>query len=276
MEILHIILPLALGALIGYVTNYIAVKMLFRPYEAVKIGNKTLPFTPGVIPKNKPRIARACGAAVEGSLFSQDDIKKAITGSIRKPDISGIRVSDIVSEGLSERLAETLADKLTGEIKKTDIKGLIVEKGAAILEEKVKDTMLAMFVNRDMIASFAEPIEQKVLQYLDGEGCVYLNMKIRGEIENIRSRTLGQEAAELNLDLDGFTDRVFDEFVDEKLGTLTSGIDIAAVVEDKINQMDVREFEKLVLSVMKKELQAVVNLGALIGFVIGLINLLVL
>ena len=69
-----------------------------------------------------------------------------------------------------------------------------------ILEEKVKDTMLAMFVNRDMIASFAEPIEQKVLQYLDGEGYVYLNMKIRGEIETIRSRTLGQEAAELNLD----------------------------------------------------------------------------
>ncbi len=34
--------------------------------------------------------------------------------------------------------------------------------------------------------------------------------------------------------------------------------------------------EQLVLSVMKKELQAVVNLGALIGFVIGLINLIVL
>ena len=276
MEILHIVLPLVLGALIGYVTNYIAVKMLFRPYEAVKIGNKTLPFTPGVIPKNKPRIARACGAAVEGSLFSQDDIKKAITGSIAKPDMDSIKVSDIVSEDLSEKLAETLADKLTGEIKRIDIKGIIVEKGGAILEEKVKDTMLAMFVNRDMIASFAEPIEQKVLQYLDGEGYVYLNMKIRGEIENIRSRTLGQEAAALNLDLDGFTDRVFDEFIDEKLGALTSKIDIAAVVEDKINRMDVREFEKLVLSVMKKELQAVVNLGALIGFVIGLINLLVL
>ncbi len=32
MEILHIVLPLVLGALIGYVTNYIAVRMLFRPY----------------------------------------------------------------------------------------------------------------------------------------------------------------------------------------------------------------------------------------------------
>ena len=276
MEILHIVLPLVLGALIGYVTNYIAVRMLFRPYRAVKIGSRTLPFTPGVIPKNKQRIAKACGAAVESSLFSQDDIKKAITGSIKKPDIDSIKVADVVSEDLSEQFAKTLADKLTGEIKKIDIKGIIAEKGTAILEEKVKDTMLAMFVNRDMIASFAEPIEQKVMQYLDGEGYVCLNLKIKGEIETVRSRTLGQEAAALNLDIGGFTDRIFDVFIDEKLGTLTSKIDIAAVVEDKINRMDVREFEKLVLSVMKKELQAVVNLGALIGFVIGLINLLVL
>lgn len=276
MEILHIVLPLVLGALIGYVTNYIAVRMLFRPYRAVKIGSRTLPFTPGVIPKNKQRIAKACGAAVESSLFSQDDIKKAITGSIKKHDIDSIKVAEIVSEDLSEQFAKTLADKLTGEIKKIAIKGIIAEKGTAILEEKVKDTMLAMFVNRDMIASFAEPIEQKVMQYLDGEGYVYLNLKIKGEIETVRSRTLGQEAAALNLDIGGFTDRIFDEFIDEKLGTLTSKIDIAAVVEDKINRMDVREFERLVLSVMKKELQAVVNLGALIGFVIGLINLLVL
>lgn len=276
MEILHIVLPLVLGALIGYVTNYIAVRMLFRPYRAVKIGSRTLPFTPGVMPKNKQRIAKACGAAVESSLFSQEDIKKAITGSIKKPDIDSIKVADIVSEDLSEQFAKTLADKLTGEIKKIDIKGIIAEKGTAILEEKVKDTMLAMFVNRDMIASFAEPIEQKVMHYLDGEGYVYLNLKIKGEIETVRSCTLGQEAAALNLDIGGFTDRIFDEFIDEKLGTLTSKIDIAAVVEDKINRMDVREFEKLVLSVMKKELQAVVNLGALIGFVIGLINLLVL
>ena len=120
MEILHIILPLALGALIGYVTNYIAVKMLFRPYSAVKTGSRTLPFTPGVIQKNKSRIAKACGAAVEGSLFSQDDIRKAIGNSIKKPGLENIRLS--ISEDMSGRLAETLTDKLTGEIKKIDIK----------------------------------------------------------------------------------------------------------------------------------------------------------
>ena len=38
--------------------------------------------------------------------------------------------------------------------------------------------------------------------------------------------------------------------------------------------MDVAEVEEILLGVMKKELNAVVNLGALIGFVIGLLNLL--
>ena len=37
--------------------------------------------------------------------------------------------------------------------------------------------------------------------------------------------------------------------------------------------MDVRELEDLVLSVMKNELQAVINLGALIGAVIGTVNI---
>lgn len=276
MEILHIILPLALGAVIGYVTNYIAVKMLFRPYSPVKIGGRTLPFTPGVIPKNKSRIAKACGAAVEGSLFSQDDIKEAIAGSIGKAKIENIRVSDIVSEDMADGLAQSITDKLIGEIKKADIEGIIIEKGGALLEEKAKDTMLAMFVNRSLIASFAEPVCQQITQYLDGEGAAYLNLKIGEEIEEIRSRTLGQEAAELEIDINSFKERIVAKFADEKLGELTAGIDIAAIVEQKINRMDVREFEKLVLSVMKKELQAVVNLGALIGFIIGLINLVVL
>ena len=44
--------------------------------------------------------------------------------------------------------------------------------------------------------------------------------------------------------------------------------------EEKVNQMDVLEVENILMSIMKKELHAVINLGALIGFVIGLLNLL--
>ena len=45
------------------------------------------------------------------------------------------------------------------------------------------------------------------------------------------------------------------------------------IVEAKINEMDVRELEELVLSVMKNELQTVVNLGAVIGAIIGAVNI---
>ena len=38
--------------------------------------------------------------------------------------------------------------------------------------------------------------------------------------------------------------------------------------------MDVLELEKLILTIMKKELNALVNLGAIIGFLLGLLNLL--
>lgn len=53
-----------IGAVIGYFTNYLAVKMLFRSRREIKIGSKTLPFTPGVIPKGKPRLARVIGRTV--------------------------------------------------------------------------------------------------------------------------------------------------------------------------------------------------------------------
>ena len=44
-----------IGAIIGYCTNYIAVKMLFYPRNEVKVCGHKVPFTPGAIPKGKPR-----------------------------------------------------------------------------------------------------------------------------------------------------------------------------------------------------------------------------
>ena len=74
MEYLRYLSGPMIGALIGYCTNYIAVKMLFHPYKEVKLFGLTLPFTPGVIPKNKPRLARAIGRAVADVLLTKEDL----------------------------------------------------------------------------------------------------------------------------------------------------------------------------------------------------------
>jgi len=50
-------------------------------------------------------------------------------------------------------------------------------------------------------------------------------------------------------------------------------VDVSSVVRQKIESMDVAEMERLTLSVCDKELQAVINLGALIGAIIGVINI---
>lgn len=42
-----------IGAVIGYFTNFIAVKMLFHPKKEIKVFGHKLPFTPGAIPKGK-------------------------------------------------------------------------------------------------------------------------------------------------------------------------------------------------------------------------------
>ena len=68
MPVLHFILGPAVGAIIGGLTNKVAIRMLFRPHRAVYIGRFHVPFTPGIIPKEKPRIAAAIGDAVSCGL----------------------------------------------------------------------------------------------------------------------------------------------------------------------------------------------------------------
>ena len=57
------------------------------------------------------------------------------------------------------------------------------------------------------------------------------------------------------------------------IGEAAAAFDVSAEVEKKISSMDVKELEKLCLSVMKKELNAITWLGGLIGFVLGLVNI---
>ena len=58
-----------------------------------------------------------------------------------------------------------------------------------------------------------------------------------------------------------------------KAADLLGMLHLGNVAEDKVMSLEPEELEKLVMSVMKKELGAVINLGALVGFLIGLLNL---
>ncbi|MDJ1181805.1 DUF445 domain-containing protein [Roseofilum casamattae] len=66
--------PIA-GGIIGYFTNDLAIKMLFRPYRPIYLGKRKLPFTPGLIPSNQSRLAQRVADTIMGSLLTPEELQ---------------------------------------------------------------------------------------------------------------------------------------------------------------------------------------------------------
>lgn len=65
-----------IGGVIGYFTNDIALKMLFRPYRPIYIAGRRLPFTPGLIPSNQERLAQRVADTIMGSLLTPEELQR--------------------------------------------------------------------------------------------------------------------------------------------------------------------------------------------------------
>lgn len=69
------LLPPLLGAMIGYVTNYIAIRMLFRPLHPWRLFGVRLPLTPGIIPAKRGELAQRMGEMVGSHLLTAEDVR---------------------------------------------------------------------------------------------------------------------------------------------------------------------------------------------------------
>ena len=85
--ILSYILPPLIGAVIGYITNDIAIRMLFRPHEAKYLFGRQIPFTPGIIPKEKGRLAASIGTTISANLMNQEVLEKHLLSKEMKDKI---------------------------------------------------------------------------------------------------------------------------------------------------------------------------------------------
>lgn len=73
--ITKIITPI-LGGIIGYFTNWLAIKMLFLPRKPKYIGKLKLPFTPGLIPKERERLSKKIAIVCEENILNKETIKE--------------------------------------------------------------------------------------------------------------------------------------------------------------------------------------------------------
>ncbi|MDU1911644.1 DUF445 domain-containing protein [Fusobacterium sp.] len=138
--LIKLALIVGIGAMIGWITNYVAIKMLFRPYKEINFGLFKIQ---GLIPKRKHEIAISIADTVQKELISLKDVTSSLDGKELET-----RMGDMIDKILDEKLEGELTKKfpmlaifMSEDILKK-IKNMIK---TSILENK--DTIIEMFSN---------------------------------------------------------------------------------------------------------------------------------
>jgi len=288
-------LPPLLGLFVGYVTNSLAVRMLFKPYKAIFIWKFRIPFTPGVIPKRQRDLGIAMGNMIQNHLLTATSIRKRLASPSVKSAILRQASSTLFNEmndktiheivqnlaGFSgAQLAESYASswmhaRILNHIKNIDFYTFLRAEVNDFLSEHL-DGLTALLFGSDTIDTLVRAAERKIQNKIDTDASVRLQKIVDAEIDAIFLMNTDDI-----LEKAGFTEervydmlaQAYDRALEHSLLDLIAAIDVAAIVENEIVQMDVRELESLIISIMKRELREIINLGGLIGFVLGVLSL---
>lgn len=282
-----------IGAVIGYFTNFIAVKMLFHPKKEIKLVGHTLPFTPGAIPKGKSRLAKSVGDAVGNNLITQADIESRLLSDELADKIAdmildklSVSINDLFSgsqdmteeeiESRKKAVSTNIARYIAEAISQVDISGVLVEKTPEIIKAKLNNPMIEMFLTDELLQAVLSPVGAEIQAYIAENGEEFIAPYIEQKLSDSGEMPLADIIEGFGIDRDTLKKAfiaLYKKAVSGCAENLMSLLDLSGIVEEKINAMSADELEALVMSVMKKELNTIVNLGALIGFILGLLNI---
>jgi len=195
----YLILPV-IGAVIGWITNYIAIKMLFRPYRPVRILGFTFQ---GLLPKRRKEFAASIARTVERDLLTVEDITRFF---------EGVEWEEEVDLAVAQTFEARMKSRTLGRILKTPILGLI---GSEILRQIQKS----------------------------------LTHKIIAKIEEQKGRLV------------------------EKF---QNAIELKEVVSRKVEGFNMEKIESLLMDLISQELTYIEFVGAVLGFIIGLVQMIIL
>lgn len=188
------LLPIV-GALIGWITNVIAVRMLFQPHNEIKFLCFTLH---GVIPKRQKILAKRIGEIISDELLSASEITEILS---RKA------LSHEAMDTIAERIEQSIANRLPS----------IIPSIAMVIQPKLASKIRQALIEDSQIL------------------IVQLVEKLSTEIQN--------------------------------------DLKIHKIIEEKIAGFSTKNLEALTISVMKQEFRFIEWMGAVLGGLIGLIQL---
>jgi len=318
MNIIAILLPPLLGGVIALSTNWLAIKMLFRPLTEKRIFGIRVPFTPGLIPKERGRLARKLGEAISKHLLTPDILAHKLADPTVWP-LPDCTVGDILlGWGITDPaayIAATIsapAKKAADAVLPRAIGGLVTlpEKFPALdaklaeLTAQVSSNSInpiaGLFVKHEKIYNniketvftyLSEPENQEVLREAIHKGIdSMLGTEPAGDTEDLASmisttsieaqQQLSERICAFHIKEGAemlFTQEPYASIIRRVLTVaatyLAEHMPIVDMIEQKMAGLDVAETEKILLSVVGRELKLIIWLGGLFGFLIGLMSL---
>ena len=180
-----------IAALIGWVTNYLAVKMLFHPKLPIRLMGISIQ---GVFPKRQGQLARKLGELVDQELFSVEEVSKKI---------KELSTSPRTMDQIGKRIERTIREKLVKSF-----------------------PMLSMFLSDGMVTKVTETFKEELRDFM------------------------AQSADDLSTKLE-------------------RELDVRKMVREKVEAFSTEKLEEILVSLMKKEFRFIELVGALLGFLIG-------
>lgn len=226
------------GAFIGYITNWLAIKMLFRPYNEKMIFGIKIPFTPGVIPKERNRVAANIGQAVGRHLLTDEVIKQKMLNEKTKEELSNVikmylKVEEIQLEQILQHIFEEQYDKylqifskwctnsLYKEIKQEDNQINITNKIVNYLQNNIANEPLNYWFPSEFNLAIKTVIDDKMPIIIDQIKKIkddpIIEQKIKQSINEFLQQKLGSLGA-MFVNMDNIY-QVFSEKIEQALET---------------------------------------------------------
>lgn len=285
------------GGVIGYITNDLAIRMLFHPRNPVFIGKHQLPFTPGLIPKQKGRIAESIGKVISEQLLNEETLKQTILSDQAVEGLQA-KVRDMVFElryderTVDELLAkhvgrETLEEKAQAaelyltqlaceRLAKARVGQAVVDSIAGRLSETIQQNrLLALLADGGMQSA----IKAKLADWVDdmvAENAPEVVYKLldenRVDLQKTRVCQIYDRFQDRQEDIIARGTELYKALLGNNVDKVLKAVNVEKIVVDKINGFDAAQLEGMIFGIMKRELNAIVYLGAALGFLMGFVN----
>jgi uncharacterized membrane protein YheB (UPF0754 family) len=254
------LVPPFVGAVIGFLTNVLAIKMLFRPLRAYHVGPFRLPFTPGILPRERAVLAKSIGAMVARELLTpeivrerllRDDVKQFLKESAAK-----------LTEKIDDNYPKLCAS-LIEFLKKPDMRRDLEAFGQKFLAGVLRklNPVQKFFVS---FANYDQTLSAKMPEIIDD---LIENLARSLESEPVRVRLLVFIETYLGSEADA---EKLIAVVNSAIPGVMRKFNVAGLVEDRINTLPMEQVERIILDVMADKFKWIDIFGAILGFLIGL------